>query len=91
MDYSLLCGVHYPRRDDGSADMFQKIFREIDADGNGAVDLEEFFAYFRRLKKEKATEIVGRAIARFEEAEASDEEDDDSVADGGEMPKDTSS
>ena len=79
-DGSLAETLHLPsriRRDDGSADMFQKIFREIDADGNGAVDLEEFFAYFRRLKKEKATEIVGRAIARFEEAEASDEEDDD--------------
>ena len=93
-DGSLAETLHLPsriRRDDGTADMFQKIFREIDADGNGAVDFEEFFAYFRRLKKEKATEIVGRAIARFEEAEASDEEDDDSVADGGEMPKDTSS
>jgi hypothetical protein len=54
------------RRDDGTAERFETMFREMDADGSGRVDFEEFFAYFRRLKKERAAEIVASAVIRFD-------------------------
>ena len=68
------------RRDDGTAERFETMFREMDADGSGRVDFEEFFAYFRRLKKERAAEIVASAVVRFDAIEGSgdrDDEDDD--------------
>ena len=68
------------RRDDGTAERFETMFREMDADGSGRVDFEEFFAYFRRLKKERAAEIVASAVVRFDAIEGSgdrDEKDDD--------------
>ena len=77
-DGSLAKMLHLPSRiraDDGSAAAFEKIFREIDADGSGAIDVEEFVEYFRNLKKEKATEIVARAISRFEEVDEDEDED----------------
>ena len=77
-DGSLAKMLHLPSRiraDDGSAAAFEKIFREIDADGSGAIDVEEFVEYFRNLKKEKATEIVARAISRFEEVDEDEDEE----------------
>jgi Ca2+-binding EF-hand superfamily protein len=77
-DGSLAKMLHLPSRiraDDGSAAAFEKIFREIDADGSGAIDVEEFVEYFRNLKKEKAMEIVARAISRFEEVDEEEEEE----------------
>ena len=59
------------RRDDGTAERFETMFREMDADGSGRVDFEEFFAYFRRLKKERAAEIVASAVVRFDAIEGS--------------------
>ena len=64
------------RRDDGTAERFETMFREMDADGSGRVDFEEFFAYFRRLKKERAAEIVASAVVRFDAIEGSGDRDD---------------
>ena len=64
------------RRDDGTAERFETMFREMDADGSGRVDFEEFFAYFRRLKKERAAEIVASAVVRFDAIEGSGARDD---------------
>jgi hypothetical protein len=65
------------RRDDGTAERFETMFREMDADGSGRVDFEEFFAYFRRLKKERAAEIVASAVIRFDAIATGDGDDDD--------------
>ena len=80
-DGSLARALHLPqrltlRRDDGTAERFEVMFREMDADGSGSVDFEEFFAYFRRLKKERAAEIVARAVIRFDETRDDAEWDD---------------
>ena len=65
------------RRDDGTAERFETMFREMDADGSGRVDFEEFFAYFRKLKKERAAEIVASAVIRFDAIATGDGDDDD--------------
>jgi Ca2+-binding EF-hand superfamily protein len=81
-DGSLARALHLPqrltlRRDDGTAERFEVMFREMDADGSGSVDFEEFFNYFRRLKKERAAEVVARAVVRFDEIGARDGDGDD--------------
>jgi serine/threonine-protein phosphatase 6 regulatory ankyrin repeat subunit A len=77
------------RRDDGTAERFEVMFREMDADGSGSVDFEEFFNYFRRLKKERAAEVVARAVVRFDEIGARDGDDDDDDDDGDDENKET--
>jgi hypothetical protein len=66
--------------DDGTAERFETMFREMDADGSGRVDFEEFFAYFRKLKSERAAEIVANAVVRFDAIKTGDRDDDDEDA-----------
>ena len=93
-DGSLARALHLPqrltlRRDDGTAERFEVMFREMDADGSGSVDFEEFFNYFRRLKKERAAEVVARAVVRFDEIGARDGDDDDDDGDDDENKETT--
>jgi Ca2+-binding EF-hand superfamily protein len=93
-DGSLARALHLPqrltlRRDDGTAERFEVMFREMDADGSGSVDFEEFFNYFRRLKKERAAEVVARAVVRFDEIGARDGDGDDDDDDGDDENKET--
>ena len=66
------------RRDDGSAEKFEILWREMDVDNSRAVDFDEFFSYFRKLKSERAAEIVARAVSRYEELAGKDGGDMDS-------------
>ena len=76
-DGSLAKMLNLPNRiraGDGSRDRFEVVFREIDKDGSGTIDLEEFVDYFIGLAKERAREIVNAALTAYEE---DDEEETD--------------
>jgi serine/threonine-protein phosphatase 6 regulatory ankyrin repeat subunit A len=75
-DGALAAMLHLPKRiraGDGSRDKFEIVFKEIDADRSGTIDVDEFVTYFRKLAKERVRDILEAAIV----AAVKDDDDDD--------------
>ena len=53
------------------------MFKEIDADRSGTIDVDEFVTYFRKLAKERVRDILEAAIAAAVKDDDDDDDDDD--------------
>ena len=75
--HELLGTPEHIRQEDGTRDVFVRIFDELDEDDSGRVDMDEFMSYLRRTEARKTAAAAAAAAA----AETTEQDTQDAAED----------